>query len=254
LADVYVQQSRNLQVWNEEVDASRRYVIVILDGEVIKDVKVVSGSDLAEFDRTGTVTSKFQAARHGGATGSRLVSTVDTPRFIDRLAPTDHGLTHSPVNQPEPGKILSIAAAYRLLMPMVGTSYPLVGAAQERRRGTLVHRDVCKRVCSGPFADHGQFPDVLSQLLEVKLQLSPTVDLGRELPSSDQPVSAANGVVSAQDVRYAVFYANASESEFTITGLVMVTGADFFSEFHQFGGKTSNRKLQLRLPPAWFDN
>ena len=61
--DVYVQQSNNLQIWNADIDARRRYVILILGEGRIVDVRVIAGADLAQFDRTGTLTSKFQASR-----------------------------------------------------------------------------------------------------------------------------------------------------------------------------------------------
>lgn len=251
--DVYAQQSNNLQIWNEEVDAERRYVILILDEREILDVRVVAGADLAQFDKTGKLTTKFQAARNDGASGSALVSEFDTDEFVNRLAPSTQAFANSPIAQPEPGHVLTIAEVYQRLLPMVGQVYADPGIVQERNRGTVVHREVCKRLGTGPFADNGQFPDILSQLLEVKLQLARTVDLGLELPSSNTPLASANGVLDVKDVRYAIFYADRHDSNFKITGLVLSTGADFFNEYRQFGGLTSNAKLQLRLPNSWFE-
>ena len=57
--DTYVQKANNLQVWNEEVDASRRYVIIrVDDAQIVRKVKVISGEALAPLDTTGTLTSK----------------------------------------------------------------------------------------------------------------------------------------------------------------------------------------------------
>ena len=53
-------------------------------------------------------------------------------------------------------------------------------------------------------------------------------------------------------MRYVIFYATRAQGRFTIDSLVVVTGADFFKEYRQFGGLTSNAKLQLRLPGEWF--
>lgn len=136
---------------------------------------------------------------------------------------------------------------------MVGSVYTDPGVVQERSRGTVVHREACARLGADGFADNGQFPDILSQLVEVKLRLARTVDLGLELPSSDIPLASANGLLGARDVRYAIFYADRDGAAFEISGLVVVTGADFFKEYRQFGGLTANRKLQLKLPPAWFE-
>lgn len=250
--DVYAQQSTNLQIWNAEVDAERRYVILILVDGIISDVHVIAGADLAQFDGTGTLTRKFQASRILDS-GSKLVSKNDTAHFINRLKPNPTGDTHrSPVSQPEIGSVLPISEIYHRLLPMVGHTYKDPGVVQERNRGTVVHREACVRLGCMGFADNGQFPDILSELVEVKLQLSRTVDLGLELPNSDSPLASANGLLDVRDVRYAIFYAERNGSEFTLTSLVVSTGADFFTEYRQFGGLTSNAKLQLRLPSSWF--
>ena len=251
--DVYAQQSTNLQIWNQEVDAERRYVILILGEHEVLDVRVVAGADLAQFDKTGKLTTKFQAARIDESAGSVLVSGFDTDNFIARLDPSTHASANSPVAQPELGGVLTVAEVYNRLLPMVGQTYVDPGIVQERNRGTVVHREACERLGTGSFADNGQFPDVLSQLVEVKLQLARTVDLGLELPSSDTPLASANGVLDVRDVRYAIFYAERHDSRFTITSLVLTTGADFFDEYRQFRGRTVNAKLQLRLPNTWFE-
>lgn len=136
---------------------------------------------------------------------------------------------------------------------MVGNHYVDPGIVQERNRGTVIHREACERLGTGGFADNGQFPDILSQLVEIKLQLARTVDLGLELPGSDTPLASANGVLDVRDVRYAIFYADRDGSSFKVESLMVVTGADFFEEYRQFGGLTTNKKLQLRLPSAWFE-
>ncbi|MBD8534419.1 restriction endonuclease [Plantibacter sp. CFBP 13570] len=250
--DVYAQQASNLQIWNDEVDAERRYVILILDDFEIRDVKVIAGADLAQFDKTGKLTTKFQAARIGASAGSKLVSAIDTSNFISRLKPGDHSSVGSPVAQPKPGEVLRIADVYERLKPMVGRTYDDPGVVQERNRGTVIHREACERLGASRFADNGQFPDILSQLVEVKLQLARTVDLGLELPDSDTPLASANGLLDVRDVRYAIFYATRTGAIFTVDSLVLSTGADFFKEYRQFGGLTSNKKLQLKLPTAWF--
>jgi hypothetical protein len=251
--DVYAQQSGNLQVWNQEVDAARRYVVLILHQDVIADVKVIAGADLAQFDTTGTLTSKFQASRIHPSSGSVLVSPSDTDALISLFEPTDNipGAV-SPVALPSSGKVLKIATVFDRLRPLVGQSFAEPGLTQERNRGTVLHREACALLGLSHFADNGQFPDVLSQALEVKLQLAGTVDLGLELPESATPVAATNGVLTVRDIRYAIFYGLRNGSTFTISELVVSTGQDFFKEFRQFQGRVTNSKLQLKLPTAWF--
>jgi hypothetical protein len=252
-ADVYAQQSTNLQIWNQEVDAARRYVILILRDDSIADVNVIAGADLAQFDTTGTLTSKFQANRIHEGGGSVLVSSTDTPGLMSRLAPssTIPG-TVSPVEPPERGRVLDITTVYERLLPLLGRSYSDPGQTQERNRGSVVHREACEALGLSHYADHGQFPDILSQVLEVKLQLARTIDLGLERPGSTTPLASANGVIAVSDVRYAIFYGVRTGPTFQLDELVVVTGRDFFKEFRQFEGNVSNSKLQLRLPSAWF--
>jgi hypothetical protein len=148
---------------------------------------------------------------------------------------------------------LDIGTIYSRLLPLVGMSFQDPGQTQERNRGSVVHRQACSMLGMSHFADNGQFPDILSQVLEVKLQLAGTIDLGLELPESMTPVASTNGVLAVQDVRYAIFYAHRTGAQFSISELVVVTGRDFFQEFRQFQGKVSNSKLQLRLPGSWFN-
>ena len=55
--DTYVQKSNNLQVWNEELDPVRRYLIMRIDeNDIVRKVRVVTGQDLAVLDTTGTLT------------------------------------------------------------------------------------------------------------------------------------------------------------------------------------------------------
>ncbi len=60
--DTYVQKSNNLQIWNEKVAPSRRYVLIrVSEQNAVTAVRVVTGEVIAELDRTGTLTHKYQA-------------------------------------------------------------------------------------------------------------------------------------------------------------------------------------------------
>ncbi len=72
--DVYVQMSNNLQVWNQEVSPTRRYVLIRVDANnIVTTVRVLTGVEVALLDRTGTLTSKYQAKRRSTRTGALLV-------------------------------------------------------------------------------------------------------------------------------------------------------------------------------------
>jgi hypothetical protein len=97
---------------------------------------------------------------------------------------------------------------------------------------------------------------VRHQLLEVKLQTAPTIDLGLVTPDSTAHLDL--GVVTPEplrhcDVRYALFSGVPQGRQILLTGLHLTTGADFFSRFPRFGGKVLNRKLQIRLPKGFWE-
>lgn len=189
--DVYVQQSNNLQVWNDEVSPTRRYAVLGMDSanEVVA-VRVAEGAELAAFDRTGTLTSKYQAKRRAGRSGNALVSTRDTEAFIAELAPTDRLNADVlrrllPVSTPVHGKVLTVSALHERMLDLVGLV--LEYSPSERQRGEELHRAACKALGLGSYADTGRFPDIVCQALEVKLQLAGTIDLGLVTPSSEEP-------------------------------------------------------------------
>jgi hypothetical protein len=72
--DVYIQKSNNVQIWNEGVVFSRRYVLIqVSDDDSIARVKVIYGDTLAELDKTGTLTQKFQARCDPPESDSELI-------------------------------------------------------------------------------------------------------------------------------------------------------------------------------------
>ena len=258
--DVYVQKSNNLQIWNEEADATRRYALIRVDASgIVTGVRVLTGSAIAEYDRTGTLTSKFQAKRKAGSTGSKLVTAVDTARLRNTLQPNGSLTSQelkaiSPIARPTPGSLLPIAVVYERLNSLVGKKVPDPGQLQDRNRGAELHRLVCSTLGLGNYADVGQFPDLLSQALEVKLQMSRTIDLGLVTPNSTEPAEELGDDLRHCDVRYAVVYGEpAGPTEVLVTGVVMSTGESFFEEFQLFGGLVQNKKLQIPLPASLFD-
>lgn len=132
-----------------------------------------------------------------------------------------------------------------------------IGYDQERNRGAELHRLVCKSLGYEDYRDDGQFPDMRHQLLEVKLQTSPTIDLGLVCPNSldvlDVPKIGGKQVRHC-DVRYALFYANTDGITVTLTHFFLTTGEKFFTRFPQFQGKVLNKKLQIPLPADFFED
>lgn len=256
--DTYSQKSLNLQVWNEELSPTRRYAIIqVSDRNVVRKVKVVNGQTLAALDTTGTLTTKYQARLDPGHQECELISKKDTQPILPFVrAAATFSDADSPIDEPEEGKLLPISEIFRRLKPLVGQSFRDPGMDQERNRGATLHRLVCQALGYRFHEDSGQFPDVRHQLLEVKLQSSPTIDLGLVLPDSTDPMDARNlGGHQPRhcDTRYAMFYATTDGQSVRLTHLFVSTGADFFTRFRRFEGKVLNRKLQIPLPRDFFD-
>jgi hypothetical protein len=257
--DTYVQKSNNLQVWNEELAPSRRYVIIRVNEEdTIAKVKVVTGDTLAMLDTTGTLTQKYQARLTPGDAKLELISKDDTELLRPFVhSSVDLAAVASPVNQPQAGQLLPIGELFSRLQSLVGKSFSDSGYDQERNRGAALHRLVCQSLGYADYRDDGQFPDVRHQLLEVKLQTSPTIDLGLVCPNSiaalDVPMIERKQIRHC-DVRYALFYAVTDGKEVTLTNLFLTTGEKFFTRFPQFQGKVLNKKLQIPLPAGFFDD
>lgn len=138
----------------------------------------------------------------------------------------------------------------------MGTSFKDTGHDQERKRGAALHRLVYGTLGYAGYQDDGRFPDVRHQLLEVKLQTSPTIDLGLVRPDSTEPLDVPKirgKQVRHCDVRYAVFYGRADGDRITLTHFLLTTGKAFFTRFPQFRGKVLNKKFQIPLPADFFD-
>jgi len=254
--DTYTQKSMNLQIWNEELSPNRRYALIrISDDDRITKVRVVGGTDLAHLDTTGAITTKYQARLDPGSVPVVLVSQNDTPEMIPLLGSVFFDKSEGPTDAPRAGRLLPVAEICKRLAPLVGTTFTDPGMDQERNRGAALHRLVCERLGYSHYEDNGQFPDVLHQLLEVKIQTSPTINLGLVLPNSGEELGCPSvGGHSPRhlDTRYAVFYGETDGTQVRLTHLFVSTGSDFFDRFRRFEGKVINGKIQIPLPRDFF--
>lgn len=250
--DTYVQKANNLQIWNEEVSPARRYVLIRVDeNDRVTKVKVVTGTVIASLDTTGTLTQKYQASSRKPVNSSILVSTEDTPP-VQAAIVLPAAVVSGRMASAAARQLLPIGEVFERLAKLTGQRFKNPGLDQERNRGAVLHRLVQLALGDDEYSDSGQFPDVVSQLLEVKLQTSPTIDLGLVSPDGDEQL-AINPALMHRDVRYAVFYASVVGADLTIDHVVVSAGADFFTFFRRFDGLVTNKKLQIPLPKTFFD-
>jgi hypothetical protein len=256
LFDTYIQKSNNLQIWNEELAPTRRYVLIrVSNDDKIQKVKVVTGETLALLDTTGTLTQKYQARCIPGESLTELISERDTDGIISFL--NEHvDLTNSmPTDYPKNGELIPIQIIYNRISSLIGKIFDDTGYDQDRNRGALLQKIVCASLGYLEYKDTGQFPDIPHQLLELKLQTSQTIDLGLVCPDSNEPldIPMINGnQIKHCDIRYAVFYGERIAGKINLTHLIISTGKDFFKRFTKFEGKTLNKKLQIPLPRDFF--
>ena len=251
--DVYTQKSLNVQIWNEEVDASRRYVFLrVNDSDVITAVRVITGEDLARYDKTGTLTKKYQATMN--SFGRNICSSEDTRNVKNWTSDSPITLTGiNPNTFPKKEQLLTIADIFKRLFPMVGKTISYLDAVQERNRGAELHSMICQHLGYSIYEDDGTYPDIANQLLEIKLQTSPTIDLGLHSPEDGECVVSIDGMCFySEDVRYAVFDGVVEGDRILLRNLYLVTGKDFTTYFPLFQGRGTNAKLQLPLPYNFF--
>lgn len=255
--DTYAQKSRNLQIWNEEISPARRYAIIAIDEEDrVTTVKVVNGDALAKLDTTGTLTQKYQARVNlTGNSGAYLLTSKDTDNLSQALTAEDSAQLLNPASDPGEKSLLPIEHLFSKLSSLLGVTFSDIGSDQERNRGAILHEYATKALGYTLHQDNGQFPDIRHQLLEIKLQTSPTIDLGLVSPDSDELLDTKeiNDIQARhRDVRYAVFGASVTDGQVKITHLFLTNGEDFYHHFKQFQGKVLNKKLQIPLPTSFF--
>jgi len=256
--DTYIQKSNNLQVWNEDLAPTRRYVIIrVGEEDKITKVKVVTGDTLAVLNTTGTLTQKYQARLIPSELHSELISGEDTDKLRPFVRPgVKVAMGVSPVDHPRSSQLIPVGEIYERLRLLVGRQFTDTGSDQERNRGAALHQLVCQYLGYNNYQDDGQFPDIRNQLLEVKLQTSPTIDLGLVCPDSEGVLDVpriGGQQIRHCDVRYALFYATTDGEYVTITHFFLTTGEKFFERFPQFQGKVLNKKLQISLPSNFFE-
>ena len=164
LFDTYVQKSDNLQIWNEAIDPSRRYVLIRLGpDDTVASVRVVAGTDIAVMDTTGTLTTKYQARMLESDGNAELATPIDTGRVRSLLSEGSHSPPPTfPTSDPAPGSLLAIADLFESLRGLVGTAISDAADAQERVTNLCV-------VAGRDFFD--KFPAMKGMTINRKLQI-----------------------------------------------------------------------------------
>jgi hypothetical protein len=265
----------NLQVWNRTPagngvqvvlengeDALResdvRFVLVRVDPvrERISTVLVLTPDYIeTKFGKFGKPTVKQQLIISGSAR-ERVLSRNPPILFhsdtsnVESLTVSSH---HQPLRSidaaPERGQVF----AAEVLMAEVAEQ--LLGEVIEgqatKNRGQYLENLVAELlgydVSGGSLV--GGYPDIPNQILEVKVQDSPTVDLGRYSPQFLEELSGMPNVTTC-DVRYLIVLTE--ENSGTIEGVILCPGERLGDYFTYVGDKSY--KCQRSIPVSFFDN
>ena len=114
---------------------------------------------------------------------------------------------------------------------------------------------ICHKLGYANYKDDGTYPDIKNQLIEVKLQTSPTIDLGLHSPEDDELILTTGGYpFYSRDIRYVIFDGEIAGNFVELKKLYVISGVEFTSIFPLFKGKGVNKKIQLPLPVNFFNS
>ncbi len=286
LMDIFVQASTNLQVWNcvpsaelplpyewnsgdpAVTYATCRYVIVKHTvGGMVTKILVKEGRDLALWDRTGTRTMKWQASigtsvrtKYAGGLvvgADRLAAKLRCPKPLtgDQKQVSIRELDIEPgrpliKRKPDPCLVHTLEELGQIVRPLLGWRMRDPGSYGTGVVGQRFEKEVAARMgyIHVEQTDTGDFPDLVHQVLEVKFQYSPTIDLGRVLPVDRVSIKEPWNDFGLQprDVRYLSALGVLEAGYYSVRGLLLISGDEFPDHFGLVKGQSF--KVQLRIP------
>jgi len=278
MVDTYIVttgDSYNLQVWNRYPN-SHSILVKYTNGEVIKSkdirlifIKIDTENELIDsiailtpeyietkFGKFGKPTIKHQLLilpkqRDTIIKGENSIfSSRDTKNLTYRIRHTYESTPANMLKEPDFNDLFSI----QLLVEMVAKK--LIGKTLEtndtKNRGQALERLVLQLL--GYSEDNlqglaGGYPDIPNQLLEVKVQDSPTVDLGKYTPEIEEFIMNDSNVTT-RDIRYLIALTNPQTN--VIEGIVLVSG-EKLGDIFSYVSDTSF-KCQRSIPMSFFED
>jgi len=263
----------NLQVWNrnptgnaalveyasgEKLSANDvRYILVRIDPNEhsIRSIFILSPEYIeACFGPFGKETSKQQliiTAKQREIIVQKnppVLLYQDTPLLAPLVSHYATKLRRLFRDKPIVGELLALEVLWSKLYALIGTR---LDTADTKTRGQALERLVAQLLGYSVVKDElllGGYLDILNQLLEVKVQESSTVDLGRYSPQVREVIPSFPQATT-EDVRYLI--ALVDKNTGIITGLVLCPGSRLGDHFSYVA--TGNYKCQRSIPMAFFD-
>jgi hypothetical protein len=177
-----------------------------------------------------------------------ILSYPDTKNLTYRIRHTYESTPTTMLKEPDFNNLFSI----KLLTEMVAKKLigRILDADDTKNRGQALERLVLQLL---GYSEKnlaglaGGYPDIPNQLLEVKVQDSPTVDLGKHTPETEDIVMEASNVTTG-DIRYLIALTNPKTN--IIEGVVLSPG-ERLGEVFTYVSDTSF-KCQRSIPMSFF--
>lgn len=276
LADSYIVttgNNYNLQVWNRFPNTLNvlvkykkdnvaikcndiRLILVQIDTDKkqIKTIVITTPQYIVDtFGTFGVPTMKHQLiitdTKRKEITGqdSKCLFYDDTKKMSSHTQTDSFTITDNISTFPQTGKLLSLSVIKdKVIGSLLGRK---LKNADTKTRGQELERLVASLL--GYHVDDtlvGGYPDIPNQLLEIKVQDSPTVDLGKYSPSNPVTIDA-NLNITTEDVRYLIALTNKSG---IIEGFILCPGNKLGEHFTFVNG--TNYKCQRSIPMNFFDS
>jgi len=267
-------KSYNLQVWNR-VPASKTLLIKYESGESLKctDVRFIftkidiEQSEVAciiiatptyiakKFGKFGKPTIKHQLLI-STKIRQRIYRSADKILFfkdskkLSYLITDDFDTQKSDmVNEPKSNEIYSLELIKNMVAEkLIGFKF---AADSTKKRGQALERKVLELLgysTKNEVLLYGAYPDIPNQLLEVKIQDTQTVDLGKFTPENEEVINKELNITTF-DVRYLIALTN-PETEI-IEGIILSPGEKLGEVFSYVSDKSY--KCQRSIPMGFFE-
>lgn len=267
LLDTYIVTSGtsyNLQVWNRFPNSKSalveynngktirscdiRLVLIKIDVDksIIESITILTPSYIVnKFGLFGTPTIKHQiiiSENKRKSNQGHVLLGNDTDKMISVCRNTYTKPIESMTDFPKISKPFSIKLLSKIVAKkLIGE---ILEATDTKNRGQILERKVMELL---GYNDHlvGGYPDIPNQFLEVKVQDSPTVDLGKYSPEFEDIIFSD---ITTKDVRYLIALTNVKTN--IIESIVLVSGNEL-GDIFTFVSDTSF-KCQRSIPMSFF--
>ena len=261
--------SYNLQVWNRIPNSDSilvqygngqlitckdiRYALVKVNTakQVIDSVILMTAEKIEDqFGVFGVPTIKHQliipkVKRGNIINGTLMIPSRDTIE-MQHLCKNEYLAPTRELRDFDMSNLWSIRILKERLQKLIGKR---LIAADTKTRGQLLERMVATLLGYSEEDNLvGGYPDLPNQLLEIKLQESPTIDLGAHSPQIKETICRESNITT-QDIRYLIALTNPKNG--TIEGIILTSGEELGNHFSYVPSKSY--KCQRSIPMDFFE-